>query len=141
MLGQREVRRRLSARLNYGRPGWDDDEAAVVGAACELVMRSYFGAEYDVRDVTAFAALLHGATNENLAGGLMRLEALLRSALGEADVDVTGIPLDARVRGQAAATAIALDKMAFGESRVSELVAQAEAIAFGRGSNPPLARS
>jgi len=139
MLGQREIRKQLSARVNYGRPGWNDDEAAVVEAACGLAMRSYFGAEYDVRDVTAYAALLRGATGENFAGGLMQLEALLRSALGEADVDVADIAIHARVKGYAVATAVALRKLAFGESQVKDLVTEAEAIASGRGRNPPFA--
>jgi len=139
MLRQPEVRRQLSARLNDGRPGWSDDEAAVVKAACELAMRAYFGAEYDVRDVTAFASQLREAAGENLAGGLMRLEALLRSALGESDVDVAGIALDAKVKSYAVATGIALHQLGFVERRVGELVAEAEALAFERGNNPPLA--
>ena len=139
LLRRLEVRRQLSARLNSGRPGWDDDEAAVAAAACELAMRACFGTGYDVRDVTAFAARLREASGENLGGGLMRLEALLRSALGEVDVDVTGIPLDVRVPAHVLATGGAFHQLGFGERRIRELVVEAEALVFERGGSPPLA--
>ena len=102
-------------------------------------MRACFGTGYDVRDVTAFAARLREASGENLGGGLMRLEALLRSALGEVDVDVTGIPLDVRAAAHAVATGFALHRLPSGERMVRGLVVEAETRVFERGGNPPLA--
>lgn len=43
LLDQRELRRKLTTTLNNGKPGWNDDEPAVVEAACEIAVREFFG--------------------------------------------------------------------------------------------------
>jgi len=83
LTGQPELRERLRPALNGGRDGWNDDEPAVVQAACELAVRRYFFPGYDVRQVTAFVSDLCQAT----AGGptsldLLEAEAVIRVALG-----------------------------------------------------------
>jgi hypothetical protein len=57
LLNQRELKDRLFRTLNSRKPtGWNDDEAAVVEAACELAAREYFGGDYDVRAITSLVS-------------------------------------------------------------------------------------
>jgi hypothetical protein len=63
LLRQSALRDQLLSKLNGGdMAGWNEDEPAVVEAAAELLLHQFFGASYDVRAVTAFAADLHEAT-------------------------------------------------------------------------------
>jgi hypothetical protein len=62
MLDQRELREQLKFTLNGGNAtGWNDDEPAVMEAACELTARRYFGPDHDVRAVTAFVSQIYPA--------------------------------------------------------------------------------
>jgi hypothetical protein len=67
------------------------------------------------------------------------MEAVVRSALGEADVDVSGIirPVLMEIRG--AALAYAVLKLGLTQPEMTALIAEAENVAFSWGANPPLA--
>jgi hypothetical protein len=139
LLGRSESRKLLSGRLNGGRPGWNDDEPAVVESTCELLMGRYFGADYEVRDVTAFVSMLREASGENLGGGMIRAEALIRSALGEAEVDIQDIGSLTRLQVHIVASGIAAERLGLDERDVGQLVAEAEDLTFAKGRKPPLA--
>jgi hypothetical protein len=89
------LRDKLRTTLNNGRnKGWNDDEPAVVQAAGEIILRQYFGASYDVQTVSDFVVELRAATNNDGQFPRLKTEAVIRTALGETDVDTSDIELD-----------------------------------------------
>jgi len=81
-IGLRQFDRRDELARRLSSPTTDD--AAVAEAACQRAARSYFGPDYDVRAVTRFAEQLRRATGEDLGGGQMQTEAVIRAALRRA---------------------------------------------------------
>jgi hypothetical protein len=102
-------------------------------------VRQYFGPDYDVRAVTDYVATLRAATRDNGTFPQLETEALIRAALGETDVDVSGISRGARLSIQGPAAVLATDRMGFGEAEMDQLITEAEQITFERGWHPPLA--
>jgi len=139
LTGQRELRERLRPALNGGRDGWNDDEPAVVQAACELAVRQYFRPGYDVRQVTAFVAELRDALAGDPPVDQLAAEAVIRSALGETDVTVDGISPGAKYLIHSWAVTLATARSGLSESAIGQLIAEAENIAFEQGWHPPLA--
>lgn len=141
VLRDANARQQLGRRLNGGKIGFNRDEAGVVQAACELVVRRLWGTEYNVRDITAAVSFMREA---NLAKGKeppygqLEMEAVIRSALGETDVDISGIPRPLAYEVQILTTAYAAAKLSMLEPEIVQLIADAEQIAIGRGWNPPL---
>jgi hypothetical protein len=62
MLGQRELRDQLVKTLNGGNRGWNDDEPAVLKAACALIARRYFGDTPDDDEISDVARMIMEAT-------------------------------------------------------------------------------
>lgn len=140
LLRQTELRERLQPKLNGGREtGWNDDEPAVAEAACELAVGRFFGTSYDVRAITAFVALLREATGNDPKYDQLKTEAVIRLALGDRDVDTTGITAGQKYLIRLAVLTLAYGKLRLSEAEVDELVTDAEKIAVERGWNPPLA--
>jgi hypothetical protein len=140
LLREADVRKRLSAQLAGGKVGFNRDEAGVVQAACELAVRRLWGAEYDVRDITAAVSFVREADIEKgkTPYGQLEMEAVIRSALGEANVDTSGIPRPLAYEIQIVATGYAAAKLSLLEPDVNELISRADQVAFDRGWNPPL---
>jgi hypothetical protein len=69
------------------------------------------------------------------------MEAVIRSALGEAEVDMTGIPRPLAYEIQMVAVGYAARMLALSEPEVVRLICEAEQIAFHHGWKPPLAVS
>lgn len=140
LMGQSELRDRLSSNLNGGRGGgWNDDEPAVVEAACELVARRFFGASYDVRTITAFVAEMREATANNPPLDQLKAEAVIRLALGERDVDDRGITAGQKYLIRSLVTVFGCGKLRLKEADIDQVVTEAEKIAVERGWKPPLA--
>jgi hypothetical protein len=141
LLRQLELRDRLRPKLNGGKKGWNDDEPAVVEAACESAVARFFGANYDARDVTAFAALLGEAAGDdpNPMFDQLKTEAVIRLALGEPDVDTQGITPGQKFGVRVNVLAGVVGKLGLGEADVDQLITDAEKVAVRRGWNPPLA--
>jgi hypothetical protein len=139
LLDQRELARRLNSALNNGKPGWNDDEPAVVEAMCELAVREYFGGDYDVRAITLFVSGMRSRIHSVAPPGQLETEALIRSALGETDVVTDDIkPLQRYViRGSVLGLARIL--LGWDEATVDQRIVEGERVAFARGWNPPLA--
>ncbi len=77
----------LSGRLNGGRTGWNDDEPAVVEAACELATLRFFGTDYEGESITAFVAdLRRRIPDERDRFDQVELEAVIRAALNDKSV-------------------------------------------------------
>jgi hypothetical protein len=137
-----ELRRKLSAKLGGDKPGWNYDEPAVVQAACELAVRRLWSGHYDIRDITAAVTFIRdaNAAARGTAGyGQLEMEAVIRSALGETDIDLSGIIPPTVFEIQGAVTGYAVLKLRLSEGEIDGLIVEAENIAFQRGWNPPLA--
>jgi hypothetical protein len=139
LLDQRELRDQLNSTLNGGKEGWNDDEPAVVEVACQLAVRRFFPADYDVRDVTAFVSELRLATGYDASLQQLKIEAVIRSALGETDVVTYDITPGQKYHMRIAVIAMVTQKLGFDEAGVDEMITEAERIAFERGWHPPLA--
>jgi hypothetical protein len=137
VLGQRDRRDQLARRLSH--PSLDD--VAVAEAACQRAARRYFGPDNDVRAVTRFAEQLREISGEDLGGGQMETEAVIRSALGEPNLDLSGISDASRFKIHTAAVAFVTGSLRLDESAVGTLLALAETDVFRRGRRPSLAES
>jgi hypothetical protein len=136
-----ELRRQLAGRLNGGKRGWNYDEAGVVEAAAELAAGQYFGTDYDVRGVSAAVSSMRAirAARGHSSHGQLEMEAVIRRALGEVEVDVSGINPMEVFEIQGSVTVYAALKLGLTEAEFAELVAEAERTAFARLWRPPLA--
>lgn len=141
LLRDEELRKRLNGQLNGGEKGWNRDEAGVMQAACVLAVSVYFSPGYDARAITEVASRIREA--EQYGGrtphGQLEIEAVIRHALGEMDVDISGIGADVAYQVQGAVTAAIAWESGFTESQIDDLVIEAERMAFAHGWNPPLA--
>jgi hypothetical protein len=139
LLDQRELAKRLNPALNNGKPGWNDDEPAVVESLCEMVVREYFGDDYDVRAITSFVSQMRSRIHSVAPPGQLETEAVIRSALGETDVVTDDIkPLQKYV---IRISVLGLIRILLGwdEATVDQRIVEGERMAFERGWNPPLA--
>jgi hypothetical protein len=137
-----ELRKQLSAKLNGGKFGWKYDEPAVVQAACELAVRRLWGTNYDVRDITELVTFIRNASIERRGRskyGQLEMEAVIRSALGETDIDTSGIIPPDVFEIQGVMVGAAIRKLGLSQPEIDQLLVEAENIAFERGWNPPLA--
>jgi hypothetical protein len=142
LLRQPELRDRLRAELNEGkRKGWNDDEPAVVEAACELAVGRFFGTSYDVRAITEFVAVLREAAAHDPRYDQLKTESVICAALGEKDVDLEGITPGQKYLMRCAVVTLVCGKLRLSEADVDQLITDAEKIAFKRGWKPPLADS
>lgn len=137
-----ETRRRLGRKLNGGADGWNDDEPAVVEAACELAVHQFFGSSYDVRAVTNFVSEVRGRVQGSQTPiNQLETEAVIRSGLGERDVDISDLRRMSLLNIRTIAFVRICIKLALDKQAVDQLIAEAEHVAFDRGWNPPLANT
>jgi hypothetical protein len=134
--GDSEDYRRLARTLNHGQKGWNDDEPAVVAAACEMAVRRFF-ATYRHVPVEAFVADMLERIAKEMAPSPQGMEAVIRAALNEN----SDVPLDIkrgellRIRG--AITANITDILKLNADAIDDFVAEAETVAISRGYDPP----
>jgi hypothetical protein len=134
-LNRRPERDHLAAQLSGPQPGLRDD-FAVVETACEIAASRYFGSDYDVRSVNDLADLVRRTSAGELRLTLMQIEAVIRAALGEQDVDLRGINLGAKLRVEILAGAGLVHWLELDEPAVRSLLVAAEDMAVGRGFHP-----
>lgn len=135
-----EARRKLSRKLNGGADGWNDDEPAVIEAACELAVRQFFGSRYEVRVITDFVTEICGRVQESQTPiKQLETEAVIRSALGERDVDISDLRRMSLLNMRTIVFVRICIKLDLDERGVDLLIAEAERVAFKRGWDPPLA--
>jgi hypothetical protein len=140
LLHDTELRRQLQKMLNEGKRGWNDDEPAVVEAACELIAGQYFGVSHDVRDITEVVTEMRAQMKDKEQLDHLKAEALIRAALGEADVSVTDISTKEKFYAGSLVVGFLAAQLELDEAGIGRLVREAERIAFDRGWHPPLAR-
>jgi hypothetical protein len=140
LLGQRDRRDQLARRMANPKSDIADD-LAVAETACQLAVGRYFGPDCDVRAVTTFARQLREASGEDLGGGLLQTEAVIRAALGEPHIDLSGISSASRFRIHTVAVTFVSRSLRLDESAVGALLASAESDVIRLGRRPSLAVS
>jgi hypothetical protein len=136
-----ELRAQLRSTLNGGKEtGWNDDEPAVIEAACELAVRLLFPEDYDVRTITAFVSELRAATGNNPPLDQLKAEAVIRSALGDADVVIGDITSAQKLHLRISVITLLTFKLDLDEPAIDKLIIDSERIASERGWHPPLAK-
>jgi len=131
----------LMARLNGGKPGWNREEAGVVQAACDLAVARYFGASYDASAVSELVSFLRQAELVGARYGQRETEAVIRHALAETDVDISGINAQVAFEIQGSVTAFIVWQRGWPPPLIDALLAAAEQLALRRGASPPPALS
>lgn len=142
LMNEVEVRRELARNLNNGQRGWNDDEAGLAEAACELAVRRYYGKDHDGRQISDDVSFMREADltrGKTPPGSQAEMEAVIRSALGEPDIDISGIIPPALLTMRLAAVGWVVLKRQLPESEVIKLIIRAEEVTIGRGWRPPLA--
>jgi hypothetical protein len=132
---------RLAGQLNGGKPGWNPDEPAVLEAACEQAMRQMFGTVDDRREIRAVVSTLREIPLPpgSLKPGHLEMERVVRVALGDRSATLDSIRPSVLLAIRDRLILVAHLKLAWSESDVDALIADAERIAFERGWKPPLA--
>jgi len=137
LLSERRDRQKLEPKLNGGKRGWDPNESAVVRIACELATRRYFDGTVDIYKISKFVGELRGKIHSTMPPGQRETEAVIRRALGDADVIVGDHPLGI-VNIQGAVVAQVRKKLGLTNGDVSQLIVDAECLAIEQGWTPPL---
>ncbi|MBO0786230.1 MAG: hypothetical protein J2P33_09150 [Actinobacteria bacterium] len=134
------MREQLRSTLNGGKKtGWNDDEPAVIEAACEVAVRLFFPEDYDVRTITAFVSELRTPTDNDPSLDQLKAGAIIRFALGEADVVTDDIAPLQKLHIRISVITLLTFKLDLDESAIDKLIIDSERIAFDRGWHPPLA--
>jgi hypothetical protein len=139
LLNDCDLRRKLTAHLNGGKPGWNDDEPAVVQAVCELALQRLFGESRDNRMVTDFVSemrrkIARGRTPPTQES----MEVVIRAALGEQAPEISKLRGSELIYIRGAAAAEVCDSLNLGELQINEMIVAGENIARARGWAPPL---
>jgi hypothetical protein len=138
--GESDDYRRLTHKLNGGEKGWNDDEPAVVEAACQLMVRRYFSSYRHVSITALMSDMRDRIAKQRTPSRQEDMEAVVRDALDEstaaAPSDIKRSELY-RIRG--AVTVNIADILRLDFEAVDQLVVEAERIAVARGYRPPLA--
>jgi len=116
--------------------GLPADENAVVAELCSLAAGRYFGFGYDVGTVTEFARWMRGLWVGRYPLGVIQIEGVIRAALGETEVDLSGIERPAVTKAQVVTASHISRIMKWDLSTVEQLVREAETGAARRGWNP-----
>jgi hypothetical protein len=144
--GDDDDSQRLVRQLNRGEKGWNDDEPAVVEAACQLAVRRFFGVVRDrntgkLVSVQEFVRdMRERLGKQRTPPGQQDMEVVVRAALDDG-IDVPPYIRRSellRIRGDIAfniiITVLKLDAQA-----LDQFIAEAEELAMARGYRPPLA--
>jgi hypothetical protein len=137
--GDNEEHKRLLKHLNRGEKGWNEDEPAVIEAACQLAVRRLF-AEYPHVSIEEFVRDMRERNHkQKTAHGREDMEAVVRAALD----DSVSVPPHIRrgelleIQGAVAFNIISILK--FDDQALEHFIVEAEALAMERGYQPPLA--
>jgi hypothetical protein len=140
LLGESETYRRLGQRLNGGKAGWNDDEPAVVEAACELAAQQLFGSEYDGQMIADFVSGMRTRiTRGKVPPSQEEMEAAVRAAVGDRNSDSVNIKRSELFNIRVAVLVNISDGLSLDSEAIDVLLVNAEVLARRRGWVPPLA--
>ncbi len=128
-------------RLNQGEKGWNDDEPAVVEAACQLATRQYFSLP-DHMPLESYASFLHFrlTARMNDPPPAADIEAILRAALDETVVFPAHFRRGFLFAMRGAITCyILINSLQLDEKAIDQLLLEAESTAIAGGFHPPIA--
>lgn len=139
LLNDSDLRRKLTAHLNGGKPGWNDDEPAVVQAVCELAVQRFFGESADIQAVKEFVSemrrkIARGRTPPTQES----MEAVIRVALGEEASKISKLKGSELINIRGATTAEVCDLLNLSEPQINEMIIAGESTARARGWVPPI---
>jgi hypothetical protein len=142
--GDDEDHQRLVRQLNRGQKGWNEDEPAVIEAACQLAVRRFFAAVRhrdtgQLVSIEEFVSDLRQRTHQHRTPpGQQDVEAVIRAALDDsAEVPAhLGRGALLEIRGGVAFNVFAI--MKFDARAIDQFIAEAEDLAMARGYSPPL---
>jgi hypothetical protein len=141
VLNDNDSRRELAACLNGGKPGWNDDEPAVLQAVCELALRRFFGESPDMGAVREFVSemrrkIARGKTPPAQAS----VEAVIRVALGEEASEISTLKGSELINIRVAVTGAICDLLNLSDRQINEMIIAGENMAKARGWAPPIYR-
>jgi hypothetical protein len=140
MLDQRELRDSLTVTLNSGRPGWNDDEPAVAEAACELMLREFFGpAGPDTAAVQRLSVeVSHAYGADKLPISQQDAEAVICASASRANAVAGTVHRGHAVRISSTVAAVLAVRLGMGDAAVDALLREAERVAYDSGFHPAL---
>jgi len=137
MLGQRELRDQLAKTITGRAQRWTYGDPAVVQSASELLARGYFGPVPSDDEIAWLAGIISQATAGDRNIDQRTAQAVIRSALGPADL--AGITSDHRLLVLGIMVGTLGPWLKLDQATVDTLVGEAERMAFKRGAHPSLA--
>jgi hypothetical protein len=140
LLNQPAERNRLALNLFNGDKGsWNYDEPAVVIIVSERAIPRLFSRPVDVREVTAFVMKMRSMIHSTEPPDQLKTEALIRYALGDRDVDISGIKPREMFDILGVVLVSIVHKLQIAEEEVRKMVLDGENAAFDQGWKPSLA--
>jgi hypothetical protein len=131
-----ELRDRLVRYVPANAVGLLDDEKAVVAELCSLVASRYFGPGYEVGTVTEFARWMQSVWVGRYQVTVMQIEGVIRAALGETKIDLSGMEAPALSKAQLVAASKMSSALRWELATVEGLVCEAEVKASRKGWHP-----
>ena len=129
-------RQRLVKKLNNGVPGINDDEPAVVTAACELALKRLFVNGHTEQQITDLVALIRSRITVAEAPAQYEIEGVIKAALD--GVAASAVTLGRQFVIEGLLFAVACLRLALARGEISELVCRGERVAFAAGFHPQL---
>lgn len=131
---------RLAQQLNRGERGWNDDEPAVVEAACELAVRRFFGPNGSGIPVRDFVSDMRRRISMLKTPPSQKdMEAVIGSALDNNSPAPTNIGRGELLNIRSAVTVNVSDLLKLDRNAIDKLIFAAEQTAIKRGYRPPVA--
>ncbi|MFC1408976.1 hypothetical protein ACEZCY_06720 [Streptacidiphilus sp. N1-12] len=111
----------------------EQDQAAMVEAIFEKLVRSVFAPGQDVHDIAEFVGLMVGRLSESNKVNRMDSEALIRVALGEQEVYLEGIGAVDSLQIKGYVAFMAAERLGMSETDIDRLVHETETDLYERG--------
>jgi hypothetical protein len=140
LLRQRDRRNELQGTLNDGKPGWNDDEPAVVELVCQMAVRRFFADGRGMQDIATVVDAVQQASEDDMAVDRLEVEALIRKALGEDEIGTKSIGNGKKFILRIWITGAVVFLLNLDEATVDETITDSELLAFEQGWKPPLVR-
>lgn len=140
LLNQQAERKRLALKLFNGDKGsWNYDEPAVVIIISEWAVRRLFPQPVDVREITSFVMKMRSMIHNTEPPDQLKTEALIRYALGDRNVDISGIKPDEMFGILGVVLGSVVHKLGITQEEIRKMIIDGENTAFDQGWKPPLA--
>jgi len=141
LLNDNDLRRELASYLNGGKPGWNDDETAVLQAVCELALQRFFGENPDMGAVREFVSEMRRKIARGKAlPAQASMEAVIRVALGEEASEISKLKGSELINIRVTVAGAICDLLNLNQRQINEIIIAGENMAEARGWAPPIYR-